>query len=265
MEDTVAWILSKDFRQYLFDNNLFFFPVIFVLRIVGMTAVELLSPARPVSYRSVFVQDLMAFCAYQYCIVPWAGQIDHAINNYIIPLKPQLPEILTGMPFPVRVFCYLVIGDFGQYWIHRLLHAKYVWRVHKWHHSPTYMYWLAGVRATVPQQALVNIPHIVAFTFLELSPWWMGLAIGLLHIFQNDWMHLNVTWRLKWMEWLLVTPHFHHVHHSDKPEHYLANLGILLTVWDRLFGTYVDPDTVKEKLTFGIGEQVPLVRLAIGI
>jgi len=93
----------------------------------------------------------------------------------------------------------------------------------------------------------------------------MALAIALLHIFQNDWMHLNVSWRLKWMEWLLVTPRYHHVHHSSNPEHYLANLGILFTVWDRLFETYVNPDEVKEPLSFGIGEKVPLVRLALGV
>lgn len=265
MEDVFAWILSRDFRQYLLDNNLFFFPFIFAIRMVGMTAVELISPARFVSYRHVFLQDCAAFGVYQYFIVSWAGQVDHFIHNHIVPLKPHLPDAVVGMPLPVRVLCYLVIGDLGQYWIHRLLHAKYVWRVHQWHHSPTYMYWLAGVRATVPQQALVNIPHIVAFTVLELSPWWMGLSIALLHVFQNDWMHLNVSWRLKWMEWLLVTPHFHHIHHSDKPEHYKANLGILLTVWDRLFGTYVDPDSVKTPLSFGIGEQVPTVRLIAGV
>lgn len=265
MEDVLAYLLSREFRQYLLDNNLFFFPFLFLVRIVGMTAVELISPARPVSYHRVFLQDLTAFFAYQYLIVPWAGQVDHWINNYVIPLKPHLPGALLELPFPLLVACYLVIGDFGQYWIHRLLHTKHVWRVHKWHHSPTYMYWLAGVRATVPQQVLVNIPHIVAFTFLELSPWWMGFAIALLHIFQNDWMHLNVAWRLKWMEWLLVTPHFHHVHHSDKPEHYLANLGILFTVWDRLFGTYVDPDEITEPLHFGIGEDVSLARLVSGV
>lgn len=263
--DWLEWVFSPEFRRYIFDHNLFFFPLLFLLRIVGLTTVELLYPARRVSYRSVLLPDVAAFFAYQYVVMPWAGQIDHMINDHVIVLKPHLPDALLGMPLYARVICYLAIGDLGQYWIHRFLHAKYIWRMHKWHHSPTYMYWLAGVRATVPQQVLVNIPHIMAFTFLELSPWWMALAIALLHIFQNDWMHLNVSWRLKWMEWLLVTPRYHHVHHSSNPEHYLANLGILFTVWDRLFGTYVNPDEVKEPLSFGIGEKVPLVRLALGV
>jgi len=32
-----------------------------------------------------------------------------------------------------------------------------------------------------------------------LSPWWMAPAIGAGHAAQNDWMHLNVTWRSSWL------------------------------------------------------------------
>jgi sterol desaturase/sphingolipid hydroxylase (fatty acid hydroxylase superfamily) len=82
------------------------------------------------------------------------------------------------MPLVVRVLCYLVIADFGHYGIHRLMHHERVWRIHKWHHAPDYMYWLMGVGTTLPQQVLVNLPYIFAYSFLALSPWWMALAIG---------------------------------------------------------------------------------------
>ena len=78
-------------------------------------------------------------------------------------------------------------------------------------------------------------------------------------------MHLNVTWRSSWLEWLLVTPRYHHIHHSDQPEHYVANLAALFTLWDRMFGTYVDPATLRGELSFGIDEKVPLIRLAVGV
>jgi sterol desaturase/sphingolipid hydroxylase (fatty acid hydroxylase superfamily) len=45
----------------------------------------------------------------------------------------------------------------------------------------------------------------------------------------------------------------------------MANLATLFTVWDRLFGTYVDPDSVKGELSFGIGEEVPPLRLVLGV
>ncbi|MBI4003150.1 MAG: sterol desaturase family protein [Nitrospira defluvii] len=237
-----------------------FFTIFFIGRLIGVTAIELFRPAREVSYRKVILYDLTVFIFFQYVIFPSAGYIDRWI-----PVRPHLPDTILAMPLLLCVLCYLLIADFGHYWIHRLMHHKYLWRIHKWHHAPTYMYWLAGSRSTIPQQVLVNLPYIFAYSFLDPSPWWMGLAIGMFSGLQNDWMHVNVTWRSNWLEWFVVTPRYHHIHHSDKPEHYMANLAPLFTIWDRLFGTYVDPETVKEELSFGIGEEVPLVRLVIGV
>jgi sterol desaturase/sphingolipid hydroxylase (fatty acid hydroxylase superfamily) len=127
------------------------------------------------------------------------------------------------------------------------------------------MYWLGGVRATIPQQFLVNISYIVALPLLEISVWWLGTALVISNALQNDWMHLNVTWRSRWLELLVVTPRFHHIHHSDDPCHFVANLGNLFTLWDRLFGTYVDPETVARPLSFGIDTREHPVRLVLGV
>jgi len=47
-------------------------------------------------------------------------------------------------------------------------------------------------------------------------------------------------------------------------EHHGANLGSRLTIWDRLFGTYVDPEGVGE-ISFGIEGAPSPTRLALGI
>ena len=78
-------------------------------------------------------------------------------------------------------------------------------------------------------------------------------------------MHLNVSWRLRWLEWIFVTPRYHHIHHSDNPAHHTANLGAVLTIWDRLFGTYVDPDEVTHDISFGLKEPVAPARLILGV
>lgn len=257
--DWIEWIGSSEFRRFLLEHNLLF-PLLFVGRLVGITTVELWHPARVVPYRKVILDDVTVFLACQFAIFPLAD----IINRYLY-FRPHLPDMVLTMPLMIRVLCYLVVADFGHYWIHRLMHRKALWRIHRWHHAPTYMYWLAGVRTTVPQQVIVNLPYIFAYSFLDLAPWWMYLALGVFNSFQNDWMHMNVTWRSQWLEWVVVTPRYHHIHHSDKLEHSMANLGAFFTVWDRLFGTYVDPDSIKEPLTFGIGERVPLVRLAAGV
>lgn len=253
------WIVSPELRRFILAHDLVF-PLLFVVRIVGFTGVELLRPARTVHYRKVVLYDLSAFVVYQGVIFPLALWIDGWIA-----VRPHLPDVVLALPLAFRVLCYLIIADFGHYWIHRLMHHEPFWRIHKWHHAPPYMYWLMGVRATLPQQVLVNLPYLFAYSFLALSPWWMTLAIGAGHILQNDWMHLNVAWRFSWLEWLIVTPRYHHVHHSDHPEHYMANLAALFPVWDRLFGTYVGQDELQGELSFGIGERVPAVRLFLGV
>jgi len=42
----------------------------------------------------------------------------------------------------------------------------------------SYMYWLADFRATTPQDVIINLTYLFAWSFLGLSPWWMGLMIG---------------------------------------------------------------------------------------
>ena len=54
------------------------------------------------------------------------------------------------------------------------------------------------------------------------------------------------------MEYILITPAAHRIHHSTAPEHFNSNLGIL-SIWDRMFGTYVDP--TDEPINFGVPEQ----------
>ena len=257
--DWFDWLTSREVRLFILDHNLFF-PLAFVVRLVVMTGIEWIRPARQVDYRKVLGRDILLISIYWFGMVPISEYIDR-----LIAVRPNLPVVILQLPLPMRVLCYFVIADFGHYWIHRLMHYRYVWRIHKWHHSPNQMYWLAGFRATIPQDVIVNLPYLFAYSFLGLSPWWMELAIGLFNNLQNDWMHINVTWRSNWLEWLIVTPRYHHIHHSDRPEHYMANLAALFTVWDRLFGTYVDPESVKGELSFGIGEEVPPLRLVLGV
>ena len=238
----------------------FFIYLVFATRAVLFTTLEKLRPARPHSYWPTIPYDVASVATYQWIIFPLA--------IFLIRYFPgghQYPFSLAALPVPVRVVIYLVVADFGYYWVHRLMHTRHVWRVHKWHHSPRYLYWLAGMRASVPQEYLVNIPYILAFPLLGPIEWYVWAAI-VTHVgFKNDWQHMNVAWRSTWLEWILVTPRYHHIHHSADPQHYVANLGDLFTMWDRLFGTYVDPGTVRKELSFGIDSEDPTARLVLGV
>ena len=234
--------------------------VLTVIRLVVLTALEKRNPAHFVPYREVVPRDLLASVVIVFGVIPASQLIDRWIGY-----APILPQSVLEWPLTVRILLYLVFADFGAYWMHRLVHTRYLWRAHKWHHYPTYMYWQAGVRESVVQTALFNLPYIAAAAFLEFSPWWIFWAILLKNIFANDFMHLNVPWGNRVLDWIIVTPRYHHIHHSDNPEYYNKNLAVLFPVWDHIFGTYLDADKVPRKLNFGIGEKVSAIRLVIGI
>jgi len=222
------------------------------------TIVEAIFPRRAINYRRVLLYDIGALVLYVVFFKVAVAATDR------IPVPDYVPAGVLELPLPLKVFLFYLLEDFGLYWVHRLMHTKYVWRVHKWHHSPTYMYWLAGVRATVPHIVLFNLCFSTALPILHSAPTWVFQLLLVEHMFRNDFMHMNVTWKSDWLEWVFVTPRYHHFHHSEDPSHFTANLGSLLTIWDRLFRTYGNPESLKKEIAFGIGEDVHPVRLAIG-
>jgi sterol desaturase/sphingolipid hydroxylase (fatty acid hydroxylase superfamily) len=255
----IETVLGPTLFKFVF-SPLVFFKLLFVGRAILFTALELIRPARTLSYLPVVGRDLVAYLIFRCVVLPSTIYL-----NDIFPGYHALPESIAHLPLAVRVALYFIFADFGHYWVHRLTHTRYFWRVHKWHHAPTYMYWLGGVRTTIPDFFMVNTPYVLAYYFLDLSPWWMATAIAVSSILQNDWMHMNVTWRSNWLEWIVVTPRYHHIHHSDNPQHYMKNMASLFTVWDRLFGTYMDPEKVETKLCFGTNEKDNPVRLVLGV
>ena len=222
-------------------------------------AIEIIRPARPLQYRSVFVKDLVALGMFNIFFLLAVNITDR------IPIPNYAPAKILALPLFVKLILFYVVEDFGLYWVHRIMHTGPVWRVHKWHHSPRYMYWLAGIRTTIPHIILFNLTYVVALPILHSAPSVIFFAIGFEHMMRNNWMHMNVVWRSNWLEWVFVTPRYHHIHHSDDPRHYMANFGSLFTFWDRIFGTYVNPEEVKQEISFGIGERTNPVRLILGV
>lgn len=222
-------------------------------------AAEWCYPAREVPYRSVFWRDLLALGIYNLFFLLVVQVTDR------LPVPQYAPAALVEMPTVFKLILFYVVEDFGLYWVHRLMHTGYLWPTHRWHHSPSYLYWLAGFRATIPHVLLFNCTYVLALPLLKDASDWAFQAIMVEHVIRNNWMHMNLTWNSSKLEWLFVTPRYHSIHHSVDPLHHRANLGAWLTIWDRLFGTYYDPAKAVMPLKFGINEQVPTARLVAGV
>lgn len=65
--------------------------------------------------------------------------------------------------------------------------------------------------------------------------------------FHAVFIHANVSWRFGPLEQLVVTPHFHHWHHSAEAPAIDKNFAVHLPWIDRLFCSFHAPETWPER------------------
>jgi len=65
-----------------------------------------------------------------------------------------------------------------------------------------------------------------------------------------------VRWRLRPLHRFIITPEFHHWHHSNQAEAHNANYSVFLPLWDIVFGTYHMPADQRPG-TYGVDEYIP--------
>jgi sterol desaturase/sphingolipid hydroxylase (fatty acid hydroxylase superfamily) len=60
--------------------------------------------------------------------------------------------------------------------------------------------------------------------------------------------------KMGWLEYILVTPSHHRVHHGSNPKYLDKNLGMFLIIWDKLFGTFQPelPATAYQPIKYGL-------------
>lgn len=164
---------------------------------------------------------------------------------------------IASQPAALQFVEIVFVADLTEYAVHRLFHAvPWLWRFHAVHHSARHMDWLAGSRLH-----LVDIVVTRGLTFVPL--FLLGFAPAPLYFylvfvsFHAVFIHANVSFDFGWVEKWMVTPRFHHWHHSAQREAIDKNFAVHLPVIDRMFGTAHLPE--KEwPAEYGIaGDPVP--------
>jgi lathosterol oxidase len=150
-----------------------------------------------------------------------------------------LREAVAAQPTWLQVLEIMLLADLGQYWMHRAAHsASWLWPFHAVHHSSRVLDWLAGSRLhlvdVIVTRSIVLVPvFLPGFSRTAIYVWMVIIA------FQAILGHVNMRFRLRWIEPFLVTPRFHHWHHAVAPID--KNFAIHFPWLDRLFGTYHMP------------------------
>lgn len=133
-----------------------------------------------------------------------------------------------------------LLTDFCWYWGHRCSHRiNILWASHETHHQAHDFNLVSALRQSWTSRLFLF------FFFLPLAVFGFSatdvlLAQGINSALQF-FTHSGVsTAKWRWLDLIFVTPRMHRVHHGANEPYIDKNFGGVLSIWDRLFGTYQD-------------------------
>lgn len=192
----------------------------------------------------------------------------HTVNDTISSISSGLTSIikdslglaviLVSYPFLLKYLAFFTISetwyayliaflaiDFASYWNHRLSHKiNFFWNQHVIHHSSEEFNLACALRQSI-SNILGYFPLLLIPAALIGIPYKIIAILTPIHLFAQFWYHTKHIGKLGFLEYIIVTPSQHRVHHAINPEYIDKNLSAVFCVWDRMFGTFQEElDTV---------------------
>ena len=167
------------------------------------------------------------------------ASLDIALRGFIFLVLGTcyLHRLYHADPTPLYWLSLLIAEDFLFYWLHRFDHqVRIFWAVHVTHHSSELMNLTVGFRSSV-FQPFYRFLYFIPLTFVGFRP----EDIMVIYSATQIWgilVHTEMVNKLGWLEYILVTPSHHRVHHASNNLYLDKNLGMFLITWDKLFGTF---------------------------
>ena len=135
-------------------------------------------------------------------------------------------------------FVAFVCIDFASYWNHRLNHKVNIfWNRHIIHHSSEEFNLACALRQSISAWIGFGALFLIPAAFFGVPPEIIAL-LAPLHLFAQFWYHTQHIGKLGFLEYIIVTPSQHRVHHAINPIYIDKNLSAIFCIWDRVFGTF---------------------------
>ena len=189
------------------------------------------------------------------------------VNDFLLQnlgfINDPLSKVQTIILYTLAL---TIINDLFSYLIHYLMHNwSFLWEFHKIHHSATKLNPLTQYRIHPIELIINNIRSIIVFGIItgifdyissnqinKLLFLGVNVFSFLFYILGANLRHSHVKLSYpKILEYFLISPYQHQIHHSINKEYYNKNLGSKFAIWDWLFGTLALSGE-KKKLRFGI-------------
>jgi sterol desaturase/sphingolipid hydroxylase (fatty acid hydroxylase superfamily) len=236
----------------------------FILDLLGSTvifaAIEKLFPLYKgqLIFRREWQTDLVHFAVNHFIVGLALLTVNFAIHRLFGWMASDtVRAAVQAIPFIPQLLLCILCADLVQYCTHRAYHeVPFLWRFHAVHHSAKTMDWLAGSRQHMLELIVTRVGVLGALYVLGFEKGVMDVYIVVVG-FQAVFNHANV--HLPWgpLKYLIVTPDFHHWHHSSDDIAIDKNYAAHFSFIDHLLGTAIKGQKGFPEKYGVVGDYVP--------
>ena len=163
---------------------------------------------------------------------------------------------LVSLSSPFHFCGALLLYDMWSYWWHRINHrVPFLWRFHRMHHSDPAMDVSTATRFHPGEIFLSSLIRLLVIPVIGVPAAALVVYDGV-QLANTQFHHANISlfrWLDRGVRYVLVSPNMHKVHHSPLRVETDSNYSSVLSVWDRIFGSYRELAAGRE-VRFGLGE-----------
>jgi sterol desaturase/sphingolipid hydroxylase (fatty acid hydroxylase superfamily) len=144
---------------------------------------------------------------------------------------------------------------------HRL---RWLWRFHRVHHSDVDFDISTSLRFHAGELLLslpLKLAAIVALGASVMGVLLFEVLFGLFNMFVHGNVRMSPRWEAR-LTPVFILPAVHRLHHSIRPDEHGRNFGTVLSLWDRLLGTWADGRST-DRVTTGLPDLAGRDRLSL--
>ena len=159
--------------------------------------------------------------------------------------------------FKLNIIVSYLLYDLMIYFQHRIFHkSDFLWKFHKLHHTDKTLNSTSGFRFH-PVEILISMFVKLSFVVLfNLSAYEFAI-FELIILCSSVFIHANINSPMfidKFLSNFIVTPRVHWVHHRPNRIETNSNFGFFISIWDKIFKTYIEKSGFENSSEFGVKE-----------
>jgi sterol desaturase/sphingolipid hydroxylase (fatty acid hydroxylase superfamily) len=160
--------------------------------------------------------------------------------------------------FLTIILVFLTLDFFGGWLVHITEHKlPFLWRFHVIHHADNNVDVTTGLRHHPVESILRGLFFFIGI-FVSGAPMFAVMIFQTILILATAFTHANISlpkWLDKSLSYVIISPNMHKVHHHWKQPYTDSNYGAVLSIWDRLLGTYTKLEV--SKIRYGLDRYYP--------